>query len=118
MVKRGTNQLQKYDSHFPENENGQSISKHWFERKLQNGETARRTSVSFSPEKVISLLLLHLIRTELCQSKKQIQQRQWITTWLQLNPRIQTHEVSHACRSAFLTWKTLERGLNEQRWTY
>jgi hypothetical protein len=32
MVKRGTSQLQNRDSHFPEDESGRSLTKHWFEK--------------------------------------------------------------------------------------
>jgi hypothetical protein len=32
MVKTGTSQLQNSDSHFPEDESGQSLTKHWLKK--------------------------------------------------------------------------------------
>jgi hypothetical protein len=43
IVKRGNSQLQNSDSHFPEDESGRSWTKHWFEKKFQNGEKVHRT---------------------------------------------------------------------------
>jgi hypothetical protein len=45
MVKRRINQLQNSDSHFPEDESGRSLTKHWFEKKIQNDW------ICFSPKK-------------------------------------------------------------------
>jgi hypothetical protein len=44
VVTRGTSQLQKSCSHFPEEQNGRPLTKHWFE-KIQNGDEVHRTSV-------------------------------------------------------------------------
>jgi hypothetical protein len=66
MVKRGTGQLQNSDSHFPEDESGQSLTKHWFEK---NSKMARRCTAFvciFLPrEKCTFLLLLYIIQLEL-----------------------------------------------------
>jgi hypothetical protein len=32
VVNRGTSQLQNSDRHFPKDESGQSLTKHWFEK--------------------------------------------------------------------------------------
>jgi hypothetical protein len=50
MVKRGTSQLPNSDSHFPEDESGRSLTKHWLGKKFQNGEKVRRTWMCFSPK--------------------------------------------------------------------
>jgi hypothetical protein len=50
MVKRGTSQLQNSDGHFPEDESGRSLAKHWLEKKFQNGEKVHCTWMCFSPK--------------------------------------------------------------------
>jgi hypothetical protein len=66
MVKRGTSQLENSDSHFPADESGRSFTKHWFEKKIQNGEKVHRTWMCFSPKKRCTfLLLLYIVQSEL-----------------------------------------------------
>jgi hypothetical protein len=49
MVKRGTSRLRNSDSHFPEDESGRSLNRHWFEKKIQNGDEVRGAWMYFSP---------------------------------------------------------------------
>ena len=51
MVNRGTCKLQNKDSHFPEDEAGQSLNKYWFDKTLQNDEKVNHTWMCFSPTK-------------------------------------------------------------------
>jgi hypothetical protein len=52
MVKTGASQLQNSDSHFPEDECGRSLIKHWFEKKSKLVRTCTELGCVFLPKKV------------------------------------------------------------------
>jgi hypothetical protein len=70
MVKRGTSQLQNSDSHFPEDESGRSLAKHWLEK---NSKMVRRCTVLgcvFLPKMVhFSASVVHCSMSSLLSSE-------------------------------------------------
>jgi hypothetical protein len=68
----------------------------------------------FSPKKsALFCFCCTLFNQNYPNQRSKFNSEYWFTTWRKLNPRIQNHENSRAHRSAFLSWKELERGLNK-----
>jgi hypothetical protein len=65
MVQRGTNQLQKSDSHSPEDESGWSLTKHLFEKIPKWWEGDRTWTCFFPKKRCTFLLLMYIVKSEL-----------------------------------------------------
>jgi hypothetical protein len=95
MVKRGTNQLQNSGSHFPEKESERSLTKHWSEKKLENGENVHRTWMCFSPkEGALFCFCCTLFNQKYPNQRSKFNSENRFTTWRKLNPSIQDHEIA------------------------
>jgi hypothetical protein len=78
MVKRGNNQHQNSNSHFPDVESGRSVNKHWF-KKIQNGEKVRSAWMRFFPPKKGALFCFCCtLFYQHCPNQRSKFNREWI----------------------------------------